>query len=249
MKIYPAIDLFGGQAVRLYQGDYEQMTVYDPQPLNTVKKFEAAGASCLHLVDLEGARTGQTTNLPAIEEIASRTGLFIEVGGGIRTMDTVRRYLEAGASRVILGTAAATDPDFTAQAVARYGEKIAVGADLKDGKVAIKGWLETTGETGEAFLEKMQSLGVQTVICTDISRDGAMRGTNRALYRALTERFSMNIIASGGVSSLEDLAALKALGAAGAIIGKAYYTGAIDLARAIELAEGAGALIHGEEKA
>ena len=158
MKIFPAIDLFDGQAVRLYKGDYDRMTVYDPEPLNTVRKFEAAGASCLHLVDLEGARTGKTTNLPTIEKLAARTGLFIEVGGGIRTMETVRRYLDAGAGRVILGTAAVTDPDFTAEAVARYGEKIAVGADLKDGKVAIKGWLETTGETGEAFLEKMQVL-------------------------------------------------------------------------------------------
>ena len=238
MKIFPAIDLFGGQAVRLYKGDYDQMTVYDPEPLNTVRKFEAAGASCLHLVDLEGAKTGQTTNLPTIEKLAKSTGLFIEVGGGIRTMDTVRRYLDAGAGRVILGTAAVTDPDFTAAAVARYGERIAVGADLKDGKVAIKGWLETTGETGEAFLEKMQALGVKTVICTDISKDGAMQGTNRALYRTLAERFTMDIIASGGVSSLEDVRALRDLGVAGAIIGKAYYTGAIDLAEAIRIAEG-----------
>lgn len=238
MKIFPAIDLFGGQAVRLYKGDYDQMTVYDPEPLNTVRKFEAAGASNLHLVDLEGAKTGQTTNLPTIEKLAKSTGLFIEVGGGIRNMDTVRRYLDAGASRVILGTAAVTDPDFTAQAVAQYGEKIAVGADLKDGKVAIKGWLETSQDTWEVFFEKMQSLGVKTIICTDISKDGAMQGTNRALYKELTQRFSMDIIASGGVSSLEDIRALKAAGVHGAIIGKAYYTGAIDLAQAIRLGEG-----------
>ena len=238
MKIFPAIDLFGGQAVRLYKGDYDQMTVYDPEPLNTVRKFEAAGASNLHLVDLEGAKTGQTTNLPTIEKLAKSTGLCIEVGGGIRNMDTVRRYLDAGASRVILGTAAVTDPDFTAQAVAQYGEKIAVGADLKDGKVAIKGWLETSQDTWEVFFEKMQSLGVKTIICTDISKDGAMQGTNRALYKELTQRFSMDIIASGGVSSLEDIRALKAAGVHGAIIGKAYYTGAIDLAQAIRLGEG-----------
>ena len=238
MKIFPAIDLFGGQAVRLYKGDYDQMTVYDPEPLNTVRKFEAAGASNLHLVDLEGAKTGQTTNLPTIEKLAKSTGLFIEVGGGIRNMDTVRRYLDAGASRVILGTAAVTDPDFTAQAVAQYGEKIAVGADLKDGKVAIKGWLETSQDTWEVFFEKMQALGVKTIICTDISKDGAMQGTNRALYKELTQRFSMDIIASGGVSSLEDIRALKAAGVHGAIIGKAYYTGAIDLAPAIRLGEG-----------
>ena len=238
MKIFPAIDLYGGQAVRLYKGDYDQMTVYDPEPLNTVRKFEAAGARHLHLVDLEGARTGQTTNLPTIEKLAASTGLFIEVGGGIRTMDTVRRYLNAGASRVILGTAAVTDPDFTARAVAEYGEKIAVGADLKDGKVAIKGWLETSQDTWEVFFEKMQTLGVKTIICTDISKDGAMQGTNRARYRELTQRFAMDIIASGGVSSLEDIQALKAAGVHGAIIGKAYYTGAIDLAQAVRLGEG-----------
>lgn len=238
MKIFPAIDLFGGQAVRLYQGDYNQMTVYDPDPLNTVRKFEAAGAKHLHLVDLEGAKTGQTTNLPTIQRLASQTGLFLEVGGGIRNMDTIRRYLDAGASRVILGTAAVTDPDFTAQAVAQYGEKIAVGADLKDGKVAIKGWLETSQDTWEVFFERMQALGVKTIICTDISRDGAMRGTNLDLYRLLADRYAMDIIASGGVSSLEDIRALKTAGAAGAIIGKAYYTGAIDLAQAIALGEG-----------
>lgn len=238
MQIFPAIDLFGGQAVRLFQGDYNQMTVYDPQPLNTVKKFEEAGATHLHLVDLEGAKTGSTSNLPAIEAIASQTKLRIEVGGGIRTLDTVKRYLDAGAGRVILGTVAVTDPDFVARAVAQYGDKVAVGADLKDGKVAIKGWLETSGDTGEAFLEKMQALGVSAAICTDIARDGAMRGTNRDLYRALTARFSLDIIASGGVSSLEDIEALRETGVAGAIIGKAYYTGAIDLRRAIEVAEG-----------
>ena len=238
MKIFPAIDLFGGQAVRLYKGDYDQMTVYDPEPLNTVRKFEAAGATNLHLVDLEGAKIGQTTNLPTIEKLAANTGLFIEVGGGIRNMDTVRRYLEAGASRVILGTAAVTDPDFLAAAVAAYGDKIAVGADLKDGKVAIKGWLETSQEGWEAFFDKMQALGVSTIICTDISKDGAMQGTNRELYKLLAQKYTMNIIASGGVSSLEDIQALKAAGVHGAIIGKAYYTGAIDLAQAVKLGEG-----------
>ena len=238
MQIFPAIDLYGGQAVRLYQGDYDQMTVYDPEPLNTVQRFEQAGASHLHLVDLEGAKTGQTTNLPTIEKITARTGLFVEVGGGIRTMDTIRRYLDAGVRRVILGTAAVTDPDFTARAVAEYGDKIAVGADLKDGKVAIKGWLETSQDGWETFFDRMQQLGVKTIICTDISRDGAMQGTNRALYRTLAARYPMDIIASGGVSSLEDIRALKEAGVAGAIIGKAYYTGAIDLAQAVSLGEG-----------
>ena len=238
MKLFPAIDIFGGQAVRRYKGHYDQMTVYDSEPLNTVRKFEAAGAGHLHLVDLEGAKTGQTTNLPTIEKLAAQTDLFIEVGGGIRNMETIRRYLNAGASRVILGTAAVTDLDFTARAVAEYGEKIAVGADLKDGRVAIKGWLETSQDTWEVFFQRMEILGVKTIICTDISKDGAMQGTNRDLYALLAQRFSMDIIASGGVSSLEDIRALKAAGVAGAIIGKAYYTGAIDLAQAVRLGEG-----------
>lgn len=238
MTILPAIDLLGGQAVRLYQGDYDKVTVYDPDPVNTVRKFEQAGAKVLHLVDLEGAKYGETTNLPTIQRITAETGLFVEVGGGIRNMETVKKYLDAGVGRVILGTAAATDPEFTAEAVKTYGERIAVGADLKDGKVAIKGWLETTGETGEAFFQRMQDLGVKTIICTDISRDGAMRGTNLELYAQLAKTYSMDIIASGGVSSLEDIRALKASGVAGAIIGKAYYTGAIDLQEAISLAEG-----------
>lgn len=238
MKIFPAIDLFGGQAVRLYQGDYEKMTVYDPNPLHTVERFEAAGAACLHVVDLEGAKTGETTNLPVIEAIARQTGLFVQVGGGIRSIDTVRRYLDAGASRVILGTAAATDPEFTAAAVAEYGDKIAVGADLKNGKIAIKGWLETSAESWDVFLDRMQGLGVRTVICTDISKDGAMGGSNHKLYAALSARYDMDIIASGGVSSLEDIKALRRAGASGAIIGKALYTGAIDLAQAVRLGEG-----------
>lgn len=238
MKIFPAIDLFGGQAVRLYQGDYDKMTVYDPEPLNTVRRFEAAGASCLHLVDLEGAKSGETTNLTVIERIARETKLFLEVGGGIRSMETIQRYLDAGANRVILGTAAVTDPYFTAQAVQTYGEKIAVGADLKNGKIAIKGWLETAQESWDVFLGRMEALGVRTVICTDISKDGVLEGTNHKLYAALSARYDMDIIASGGVSSLEDVKALRRAGAAGAIIGKALYTGAIDLAEAVRAGEG-----------
>ena len=237
MKIFPAIDLFGGQAVRLYQGDYNQMTVYDPDPLNTVKQFEAAGASHLHLVDLEGAKTGQTTNLPTIQRIAAQTGLFVEVGGGIRSMETVESYLSIGVGRVILGTAAVKDPDFLKAALQTYGEKIAVGVDLKDGLVAIKGWTETADLTAFDFFRQMESLGVKTVICTDISRDGAMEGTNRGLYRELSEKFSIDLIASGGVSSLEDVKALAAMGLHGAIIGKAYYIGAIDLRQAVEAAK------------
>jgi len=235
MIIFPAIDLYGGQAVRLFQGDYKQMTVYDPQPVNTVKKFEAAGATHIHLVDLEGAKTGKTTNLPVIAALAKETDRFLQVGGGIRSMETIKVYLEAGASRVILGTAAVKNPDFAAQAVREYGERIAVGVDIKDGQVAINGWTETAPYTCDEFCALMEEIGVSTIICTDISKDGAMEGTNRGLYEHLTRTFSMKIIASGGVSSLEDIKALRDAGLYGAIIGKAYYTGAIDLGEAVKL--------------
>ena len=239
MQIFPAIDLKDKQVVRLTQGDYGKVEVYGQDPAAAARSFAAQGAKYLHVVDLDGAKDGALSNFDAVSAIIAATGMFVEVGGGIRNMETVRRYLDAGASRVILGTAAVTDPDFTAQAVAEYGAKIAVGADLKDGKVAIKGWLETSEDTWQVFFDRMQALGVQTIICTDISRDGAMRGTNRELYKRLAEQYSMDIIASGGVSSLEDIQALKAAGVAGAIIGKAYYTGAIDLAQAVALGEGA----------
>ena len=236
MDIYPAIDLFGGKAVRLYKGDYAQMTVYSDCPADVARDFAAAGASHIHLVDLEGAKTGVPANSAVIRSILEAAPLFAEVGGGIRTMDAVEQYLSIGVNRVILGTAAVSDPAFLKEALSRYGEKIAVGVDLKDGYVAIKGWTETSALTADAFLARMQALGVKTVICTDISRDGAMQGTNRGLYRQLSEQFAIQLIASGGVSSLEDVAALKAMGLYGAIIGKAYYTGAIDLKQAVEVA-------------
>ena len=239
MILLPAIDLHEGTCVRLFRGDYDTAEVVAQDPLSTAKRFQEQGARWLHMVDLDGAKDGKPQNQQLIFDVVENTDLHVEVGGGIRNMETVRRYLDAGASRVILGTAAVTDPDFTAQAVAEYGAKIAVGADLKDGKVAIKGWLETSEDTWQVFFDRMQALGVQTIICTDISRDGAMRGTNRELYKRLAEQYSMDIIASGGVSSLEDIQALKAAGVAGAIIGKAYYTGAIDLAQAVALGEGA----------
>lgn len=236
MLIFPAIDLVRGQAVRLFKGDYDNMTVYHHDPLQVALDFQAAGTQCLHLVDLEGAKTGGTPNLETIRRIVDGTNLFTEVGGGIRSMETIATYLNAGVDRVILGTAAVTNPAFLEKAVSEYGEKIAVGIDIKDGYVAIKGWTETSSYTCEAFFEKMQSLGVKTIICTDISRDGAMQGTNRALYRSLSQTYSMDIIASGGVSSLDDIEALRSMDLYGAIIGKAYYTGAIDLRRAIEVA-------------
>ena len=236
MLIFPAIDLVRGQAVRLFKGDYDNMTVYHHDPLQVALDFQSTGAQCLHLVDLEGAKTGGTPNLETIRRIVDGTDLFTEVGGGIRSMETIATYLNAGVDRVILGTAAVTNPAFLEKAVSEYGEKIAVGIDIKDGYVAIKGWTETSPYTCEAFFEKMQRFGVKTIICTDISRDGAMQGTNRALYRSLSQTYSMDIIASGGVSSLDDVEALRSMDLYGAIIGKAYYTGAIDLRRAIEVA-------------
>ncbi len=233
MHIFPAIDLYEGKAVRLFKGDYAQMTVYNENPLEVVKAFEKAGASFIHLVDLEGAKTGGTPNYDTICSIASSTDAFIELGGGIRSIEVIEKYLCAGVDRVILGTAAVTQDGFAEQAVKLFGNRIAVGIDIKDGLVAIKGWTQTTDYTCEAFCEKMQSVGVKTVICTDISRDGAMRGTNRELYGELSSRFNLDFIASGGVSSMDDIRALAAQKLYGAIIGKAYYTGAIDLAEAI----------------
>ena len=236
MLIYPAIDLYQGKAVRLYKGDYSQMTVYSHDPAAISEKFAQAGATHMHIVDLEGAKNGTTPNFETILEIKRRGGLFCEVGGGIRSMETIERYVSAGIDRVILGTAAVTQPDFLEEAAKAYGSKIAVGMDLKDGYVAIKGWTEQSGLTAWEFCERLQKIGIETIICTDISRDGAMKGTNHDLYRELMDRFSMNIIASGGVSSMEDVEKLTKAKLYGAIIGKAYYTGAIDLARAIEVA-------------
>lgn len=237
MIIFPAIDLVGGKAVRLYKGDYARMTVYDGDPLHAARTFEAAGAKHLHMVDLEGARDGGTPNYETVRRVAQSTGLFVEIGGGIRDMEVVERYLDAGVKRVILGTAAISDEGFVREAVDRFGAAIALGADVKNCEVAVRGWLELSGVTLDAFCEKYQQMGVQTLICTDISRDGAMQGANRALYADLQRKYRMDIVASGGVSSMEDVRALRALGLYGAIIGKAVYTGDIDLARAIEEAK------------
>ena len=235
MKLYPAIDLYEGKAVRLFKGEYQQMTVYNENPLEVAMDFQNAGAECIHLVDLEGAKFGTTSNLPVIEKIVKATDLFVEVGGGIRTMETIEAYLSLGVDRVILGTAAVTDRAFLEAALAKYGEKIAVGVDLKDGYVAIRGWTEKSQWTAEAFFSDLEKLGVSTVICTDISRDGAMKGTNRELYKELSSKYKIQLIASGGVSSMEDVQALQEMDLHGAIIGKAYYTGAIDLRAALEV--------------
>ena len=237
MNLFPAIDLYGGKAVRLYKGNYDEMTVYNDDPVAVAKDFEACGAKYIHLVDLEGARTGETPNLDMIRRIVSETNLFAEVGGGIRSMETIEKYVSAGVKRVILGTAAVTNPSFLLAALLKYGKAVAVGVDIRDGYVAIHGWTENSALHYTDFMAKLTEFGVQTVIVTDISRDGAMKGTNRSLYAELSENFpALNVIASGGVSSLDDVKALTDMDIYGAIIGKAYYTGASDLGEGVKAA-------------
>ena len=236
MKIFPAIDLFDGKAVRLYKGDYAQMTIYSDNPVEIAFDFVNAGAKYMHLVDLEGAKSGGTPNVETIKNIVKATNLFVEVGGGIRSLEVIKTYIDAGVSRVILGTSAVTDEDFLISALKLYGDKIAVGVDIKDGFVAIKGWTEKSTLDAFDFCEKLERLGVSTVICTDISKDGAMQGANHSLYKELSGKFKINFIASGGVSSIEDIEKLRSLNMYGAIVGKAYYTKAVDLKTAIEVA-------------
>lgn len=237
MIIFPAIDLYEGKAVRLLRGEYDKITVYSENPIEIARDFISQGATHIHMVDLEGAKSGDTPNIEIVKQIASETGLFVEVGGGIRSMEVVERYIDAGVGRVILGTAAVCDRDFLGEAVNKYGDKIAVGADIKDGFVAIKGWTEKSEYSCFEFCSDMQSIGVKTLICTDISKDGAMEGTNINLYKELSEKLNMRIIASGGVSDIEDVKKLAAMDIYGAIVGKAYYIKAISLSEAIEVAK------------
>ena len=237
MFIFPAIDLYEKKAVRLLKGEYDKMTVYSENPVEIARDFEKSGAKHIHIVDLEGAKTGLAPNIGVIENIIKNTNLFTEVGGGIRSMDVIEKYIAIGTDRVILGTAAVTDEEFLKNAVKKYGSKIAVGVDIKDGYVAIKGWTEKSQYSCFDFCEKMKTLCVETIICTDISKDGAMQGTNHELYRRLCEKFDMQITASGGVSSIDDVKRLRSLNIYGAIIGKAYYTGAVSLDEAIEVAK------------
>lgn len=237
MKILPAIDLYQGCAVRLLRGDYAQMTTYSTDPVSVARDFAARGAEWLHLVDLEGARDGGTPNAGIVSAIAAEVGMKIEIGGGIRSVDVIERYLSLGVERVILGTAAITDPTLLEAAARAYGAHLAVGVDLRDGKVAIKGWTETSALDGIDFIARLEQLGVGTVIVTDISRDGAMRGTNLDLYRTLSEKFSLNVVASGGVSSLADVRALSGIGVYGAILGRALYTGDLVLDEALAAAK------------
>lgn len=238
MLIFPAIDMYGGKAVRLYKGDYAKMTVYSDDPVGIARDFAASGAEQIHMVDLEGARSGEMPNLGVVREVVKATGAFVELGGGIRSLDALDAVFDAGVSRAILGTAAVSDPAFLESAVAKYGGKIAAGCDLKDGVVAVKGWLESSQFTAGDFFTRMTELGIDTVICTDIARDGAMRGANAALYEQIMAAHpGIRLIASGGVSGMDDIARLRALDLYGAIIGKAYYTGAIDLRAAVEAAK------------
>ena len=238
MILLPAIDLYEKKVVRLTRGDYAQMTIYNDDPVAQAASFQEAGAQWLHTVDLEGAKDGSTPNYSVIEAICKETSLKVEIGGGIRSLDTIQKYLDAGVERVILGTKAVTDPAFLEESLNKFGSHIAVGVDIKDGKIAIKGWLETAQDSVEDFFTKLCRLGVSTVICTDVSKDGMLAGTNVDRYRQLSQRFSLDLIASGGVSSQEDLARLKKLGLYGAILGKALYTGALDLKAALKEMEG-----------
>ena len=234
MQIFPAIDLSGGQVVRLYQGDYDKMTVYGADPCAVAREFMAAGARYLHVVDLDGAKDGTLANFDSIAALAKQGGLYIEVGGGIRTEERIQKYLELGVSRCILGTIAVKDFDFTARMAKKYGGKIAVGVDAREGYVAVSGWLETSREKGVDFCRRLRDAGVQTVIYTDISRDGAEQGTNLELYRELAGIEGLNITASGGVSSMGELKKLQTIGTHAAILGKALYTGRLDLAEVIK---------------
>lgn len=237
MIIFPAIDLYDRKVVRLYKGNYDEMTVYSDDPLNVAKDFLNCGATHIHIVDLEGAKNGETPNIDIVADIVKNTNLFVEIGGGIRSQDAVEKYLNVGVDRVIIGTAAVNDEPFLRKLISLYRDRIAVGADVKDGKIAVNGWMDISDITLDEFLLKMQTMGVNNVICTDISKDGAMKGTNIELYRRLSEKYSMNITASGGVSTIEDIITLKNMNLYGAIIGKAYYTGAISLSEAVEVSK------------
>ncbi len=236
MEIYPAIDLIAGQAVRLTRGDYSSKKVYDRDPVSVAMRFKESGASNLHVVDLDGAKTGSPVNMPRIRELCAIDGLFVQVGGGIRTMERIEEYIALGVDRVILGTAAVKDPKLLISAIKRYNDKIAVGVDARDGKAALSGWLERTDIDSVAFCRELRDKGVKTVIYTDIARDGAMSGTNREIYSLLNGIDGLSVIASGGICFESDVLALKAMGIYGAIIGKALYEGAIELKRVIMLA-------------
>lgn len=236
MQIYPAIDLLGGQVVRLTEGDYDQVRAYGLDPVETALGFAAAGAKNLHVVDLDGAKEGTPRNFDVLKRLAAETGLFIETGGGIRTPARVADVLALGVSRVILGTAALRNPAFLKDMLAQYGDKIAVGVDARDGKVAVGGWLEVSDTDAMAFCAQLRDMGVKTVIYTDIARDGQLAGTNLDAYRSLRQVDGLDVIASGGITGEDEIAALRDMGTYGAIVGKALYEGRLDLARVLQIA-------------
>lgn len=239
MNIFPAIDLIDGQVVRLKKGDYNEKTVYGNNPLETAKDFESKGAEYLHTVDLQGALLGtdkkDTKNSEVIKAICKNTNLKVEVGGGIRNEEIIKSYLDAGVFRVILGTVAIENPEFLKDMVNKYSDRIAVGVDIKDGFVATHGWTKSSGVTCEDFVENLCKIGVKTIICTDISKDGLLSGTNLELYKSLNDKYDIDIIASGGVTSIDDVKALKSLNMYGAILGKSLYAGTIDLKQAVDI--------------
>lgn len=237
MNIFPAIDLINGQVVRLLKGDYNQVTVFGNDPLSVAKDFEAAGAEFIHIVDLDAAKDGKVHNFDIIKSICEQTDLKVEIGGGIRSEEVIKQYIEAGVYRVILGTIAIKNPEFTKEMIKKYGERIAIGVDISEGLVAIHGWTEVSSVSCDEIFADLERAGAKCVICTDISKDGAMQGTNLSLYRDLSQKYSIDIVASGGVSSMEDVIALKEMNIYGAILGKALYTGAVDLSKAIEVAK------------
>lgn len=236
MIIFPAIDVIGGKAVRLLRGEYDKKTEYG-DPCYFAEEFKRQGATHIHTVDLDGAKAGKAVNFEVITAIKKKTDLFVEIGGGVRDLETIKKYIDGGIDRVILGTSAAGDGEFLKSAVENFGDKIAVGADVKDGFIAVKGWTEKSGEDLFSFLKRISAAGVKTVICTDVSKDGALCGTNVRLYEEISSRFSMDVTASGGVTDIDDIKKLKSLGLYGAIIGKAYYSGRISLADAIKVAK------------
>lgn len=236
MNIFPAIDIINGNAVRLLKGDYNQKTVYSESPLDVATGFEKTGAEFLHLVDLDGAKSGDTPNFDVIKEICKKTSLKVEIGGGIRDEETVKKYIDAGVLRVILGTVAVENPDFTKKMASLYGEKIAVGVDVLNGFAATKGWTEVSKTSLDEMFSRLQGDGVKTVICTDISKDGAMSGTNIDMYKNLMQNYSIDIVASGGITTIDDVKELKKMEIYGAILGKSLYEGTIDLKMALEVA-------------
>lgn len=236
MKIFPAIDIIEGKAVRLFKGDYAKKTVYADNPLDVVNDFKNSGAKYLHLVDLDGAKSGKTPNIDTISSIVSKSDMFVEVGGGIRSREIIEKYQAIGVNRVILGTVAVTDLEFLKEMVSEFKDLIAVGVDILDGYVAIKGWTEKSSYKYTDFCDILERIGVKTLIVTDISKDGALKGTNLELYRNLKNNYSFNVIASGGVCSVYDVKELSSIGVYGAIIGKAYYEKTIDLKEAVEIA-------------